>query len=622
MPGPLTDSGAPTTQPTPQQTLTAAQAPDQTPPQTASPATPQIAAQPVADQTNLPTHGPSWGSTVYHGVLDALGGSKDVSLARDPNTGQMVATTTKSGTGTQWKRIIAGALSGFAGASQAKPGPGYLARAAGAGVQAGTDLAQQREQTQRQNANQDFEAETKAKTSQAQNALLTHQIAQSTFELGRAQVNAGVQDLDRENTFSQVIADGGQGSQDLGVFPDFNAVVKTFKDNPELHDHQAGGRIVAIPHIDADGKVDGVHAALVSPDWLNSKIAQDLPITVRDYENGKLVEKQFTIPAGSLTGDQYSKLVMAQSKDALDEYTTAQKEAQEQERLGQEGSRTAHENAANDATVAHENAETAVLGAGAGGAGTGGAPGSAPHSPVVDQIGRGQMPVGRMAYLLARNPGLADAVAQAYPGFDGSRIDAYTHAYKEFTSGSVATQLNAGATALQHLKELANMNTVESHIPGMPDYNAYMNKADTVSSELARFYGTDTIPGIAAIKKTLTATLPGNRMKAIQTQGQSMGDKFGSYVKQWRNAAPSAVYEANMPGISANAIAALKALDPDYDRSDIAALEGLRARLTQDQQPGAGQTITLSDARNLPHFKGQTDAQITAAAEALGYTVQ
>lgn len=262
----------------------------------------------------------SWGSKVYHGILSALGGSGDVQYSRDA-TGKMTATPVKSGPGQQWKRIISGALSGYAASTQAGTGPGATARAAGLGVQAGMNQAKERRQQAVGEANEDFEAQQKAAVQSAQLALLSHQIAKSTFDLGRAQVDASVADSDRETNFSKVMSEGGDGTHDMGVFPDFQAVMKAFREVPELHDHQAGGRIITIPHINSEGKVDGIHAALVTPDWLNSKINVDLPIVTRTYKNGKMEEQTFTIPAGSLNGLQYSQMVMSDSTRSVDDWT-------------------------------------------------------------------------------------------------------------------------------------------------------------------------------------------------------------------------------------------------------------------------------------------------------------
>jgi hypothetical protein len=310
----------------------------QTPPAAAPPQAsprpdaPQVDHSVPAEQIKPdPIPAESWGAKVYHGVLNALGGANDVSFARDPQTGKLVATAVKSGPGQQWKRIISGALTGYA-AGAGQTGPGSTARKLGMGIQAGEKQVQDRRQGKINEANQDFEAQQKAATAQAQNALLSHQIAKSTFDLGRAQVEAGVADSERETNFEKVISDGGAGSTDMGVFPSFAEVVSAFKDMPELHDHQAGGRIISIPHINQDGKIDGVHAALVTPDWLNSKIGQELPIHVRQYKDGKVEESTFTIPAGSLTGDQYAKLVMGQAKDTLDDFTKQENEKREAER--------------------------------------------------------------------------------------------------------------------------------------------------------------------------------------------------------------------------------------------------------------------------------------------------
>ncbi len=185
-------------------------------------------------------------------------------------------------------------------------------------------------------------------------------------------------------------------------------------------------------------------------------------------------------------------------------------------------------------------------------------------SPVAQAIASGHIVPERMSYLLSRNPELVDEVMKLDPSFDSSKAQTYQATYKDFTSGKTSVALNSGGTALTHLKELNDMNTVDSHIPGTPDYNAYQNKADTVASELAKFYGDSTIPAIATIKSTLTAQLPGNRKAAIQTQAQSMGDKLDSYQQQWDNAAPSKSYQHPMPGISQKAMQARHALDPSY----------------------------------------------------------
>ncbi len=128
---------------------------------------------------------------------------------------------------------------------------------------------------------------------------------------------------------------------------------------------------------------------------------------------------------------------------------------------------------------------------------------------------------------------------------------------------------------------------MKSHIYGTADYNKYQNKVDTLSTELARFYGDSTIPAIAAIKKTLASTLTGNRQAAIETQAQSMGDKFDSYEQTWKNAAPSNAYEAPMPGIDEKAKEARAALDPAYRQRLVQEKQGIGAQTQQNTSPMA-----------------------------------
>src|SRR6185312_14477316 len=50
---------------------------------------------------------------------------------------------------------------------------------------------------------------------------------------------------------------------------------------------------------------------------------------------------------------------------------------------------------------------------------------------LVDMIGHGQMPIGRLSYILTRNPQLMEEVSKAYPGFDGSKVESYAKTYQD-----------------------------------------------------------------------------------------------------------------------------------------------------------------------------------------------
>jgi hypothetical protein len=170
---------------------------------------------------------------------------------------------------------------------------------------------------------------------------------------------------------------------------------------------------------------------------------------------------------------------------------------------------------------------------------------------IVQSLGTGRMDAGRMAYLLARNPSLVAAVTRAYPGFDNSKVAGYANVVKDFTSGKVCESLKSGATAFNHLKELHDLNTYESRIPGTADYQKYQNKLDVIASELANFYGDTTIPAIEGYKKTLGAFA--NRDAAIFEQAKSMRDRYDNIKQQWISAAPSDKYYGLMPDINQKA---------------------------------------------------------------------
>lgn len=181
---------------------------------------------------------------------------------------------------------------------------------------------------------------------------------------------------------------------------------------------------------------------------------------------------------------------------------------------------------------------------------------------LVRELGTGKIGLNRLDYLVTRKPEVLEAVSRAYPDFDSTKVQNYINTSKDFTSGKTSAELVAGGTALKHLSELKELNTIESRIPGTADYQRFQNKLQTVSPELARFYGNTTEGGIASYEKTLGSFA--NRDAAIQTQAQSMGDRLDSYEQKWKNAAPSAAYQAPLPNIDSLALKSRAKLDPAY----------------------------------------------------------
>ena len=461
--------------------------------------------------------------------------------------------------GSKWGRIAAegfrGAAAGFAAGKGGNPGAALQA-----GVQVGDKDAKARQEA----ADKRSDAEKQDKLDQFNHVKQLHDAAAADFALTRLKTKATEEDvkfsqeqIDREKTL---------GSADLGVFDTPAALAKVQQQDPEFWKHVYAGDVVRVPEIGPDGERQGTHVFLRTH-GIGDEILPPGSKALR-YVSGAKPGDEPTLQEFTLVGthtrnqrDSYTNAAQTQLAKWHTDKEAAEEKEQKKQLTGEQIKTQRSEQAAHYATANKANAEaTKVRTEGAS------------DDALVDMIGTGRVNLGRLNYVAARKPEILDAVAKKYPDFDSSKIDGYSGTYKDFTEGTTSRQLNAGGTALKHLKELRDMNTVKSHFPGSPDYNAYQNKADTLATELARFYGDATIPAIAAIKSTLASTLPGTRQKAINTQAESMGDKLDSFEHTWTNAAPSKAYQAPMPFIDEKAKEARAALDPRY-----------RQRITQEQ---------------------------------------
>ena len=481
-------------------------------------------------------------------IRDAIAGKTQTNIGTDAQGNKYVKTTDLTG-GQKWARIASTVLHGAAAGMANGQGPGGAGRALAAGV----NVADKQTEAQKNLTKEQQEEVKKDQLDKFNMIKLKHDVAASAFALTRMQVKASQDDI----TFAQQQNERERtlGSADLGIFKDPADLASVQQKDPQFWKNVYANNVVTVPEIDPEtGKRNGIHVYLRTPGIGSQLAPKGTPIM--DYVPGekptdapKLVSRVPTIP---MTHDQVDQQNNASHAKYLAWQTQQQdlkdKTAQAAQRQSEVTKNNAEANKSNaEANEANAKAKQTV-----------------DASPLADEIGTGHMAVGRMAYLMARNSAVLEQVAKKYPDFDSSKVDAYAKTYQDFTSGHTSTALNAGGTALAHLSELQALNTPMSHVPHSPEWTAYQNKAATVSTELAKFYGDATIPAIAQIKDTLTSTLPGNRDKAIKTQAQSMGDKLDSYKTQWDNAAPSKAYQANMPDISPRAKEARAALDPKY----------------------------------------------------------
>ncbi len=549
-----------------------------TPPPAAAPAAgtpPAVAAAPAAQPAAPPTVVTPQKRGGLAGIIDEF---RDAIAGPAPGRVHVDAQGNKyiqheDSTGNKWLRIAGTAIRGAAAGAAAGKGRGNLGAAAAAGVQAGSQIADRRQQQTK-----DQNEEVKQAQLEKFNAIKQkHDLVVQQFDLAQRKLKGTEEDVGWSQ--KQIDRERALGSVDLGVHSDpakFADEMK--KQHPEFWKdaYSSDNPLVPIDELAADGTHLGTHMFLRTPGLGNQLVDPDKAF-IKVLVPGKtaqdrptLEDQKVTVPLTMNAQDTYNNA--AQLK--LHKWDTDKALADEREAKG---------------AADKEKADAAMLKAKSGkgkGAAAGGTAAANPaglkgedylktlppdQAALVRDIGTGRVAPERISYLLGRGQGkntqqIMAQVAAAYPDLDTSKLAAYPKTYQDFTSGKTATALNSGGTAMVHLHELQQLNTATSHIPHTSDWTAYQNKADTVASELAKFYGDATIPAIKSIKDTLTSTLPGNRDAAIRTQARSMGDKFDSYEQQWKNAAPSAAYQAKMPTVSQNAKSARAALDPEYGK--------------------------------------------------------
>ena len=294
----------------------------QPPPQTAAQPTPADApdpTQPVQQPAPSPTQGainggqagpqasPSggWGQRTLHGILKALDGTQDVTYQVNPQTGQLVASQVDNGPGSMAKRIIAGAVTGLAAGASAAPGPGHTQRGLAAGIGAGAQQAQQRDQLARNDALDNYQRLDQSKLRNAQLALSNQQLLASVHTMNREDVDAAEHTADSLDQWRTMVHDN-PNNVSLGIITPkagqtlAQATTAAIAANPDALSHQAKGTLVTHPVV-TDGKVTGYEAAIVTPAWKDQ--LNDQPFTFNkdsiDPKTGQITTETQTVPAGA-----------------------------------------------------------------------------------------------------------------------------------------------------------------------------------------------------------------------------------------------------------------------------------------------------------------------------------
>ena len=250
---------------------------------------------------------------LFHGAIAALGANKgETTYSRDDN-GNMVAKEGPPDPG-QWARgIIAGAMAGMAAGANAPKGSGPLG-AAGTGFQAVQDKADAGDKAKRDAADKDYDVQQRAVVQKANMARLNQDIAEKTWDLNDKKVESAFKASERDNEFAQRIA-SDPNSRDLGVYQSFEDLVNKHKaDAPDIIKQHFDGNVLVHPSVDKDGKINGVHFAIVSPEWKTQKLADDspLPIFRQPSKPGEDPRLEFqTVRAGTMTNGEYEAVQMS-----------------------------------------------------------------------------------------------------------------------------------------------------------------------------------------------------------------------------------------------------------------------------------------------------------------------
>jgi hypothetical protein len=204
----------------------------------------------------------------------------------------------------KWGRIAAAALTGAAQGFANSQGPGGLGKAAAAGVQAGMQMPQQRQdQVQKQ-----LTADQKSMLFKANMAHLNQQAASSALDLKARNLKFSSDVADVLNKQAEITANS-PGVQDMGVTESPQDAYKLHQTNPELMAAHPQGKVVVHPEVDGQGNVKGFHSYVIDPAYADQRNDKPLPMYSQVYnpDTKKFEPKQTgTIPVGGTTNGNYA----------------------------------------------------------------------------------------------------------------------------------------------------------------------------------------------------------------------------------------------------------------------------------------------------------------------------
>jgi len=604
-------------------------------------------------QTEQPQPQPkSYHHSVIQGIMDAL--APQIEYSADAS-GKITANQVPNTGGSFAKKVIAGALEGFARAGATQPGPGYTARAAAAGTGGGLQLAKNLDEEGRKRALQDYTMQENAKLRKAQMVMTAQNFATQQLQFLRQGIG-----LEQDKAHMNAWADEqikANNMRDLGVFTSFNdpndpnSLVKKAAMDPQIHDAIADGRIFQQPNYE-DGKRTGIRAAIRPPGQRLLDADLKIPIMGPPDANGKPTADFQTIQKGSPAAEAYDHSNAAwmqyfNASNAYEKQQTEKKEAdirlKEQER--QDRVATAQIRASNAEADLREAQKTQLTG-GFDPAITAAALQEQPKNGVrenflsslppglqatVKAVGEGRMalPPMRGTTQNQQNSQIINAVNLAYPGYKQEMYKSYQDALVELgPKGRTGQGLVAASAGLVHMREMYDAANWLATGPASGLAREFGYKpANTL--EMSRQRAINAIHGAYdhgvigkeerdTWEKQLNVWSPWEIHEKIEAMMQELSDKIKAQEFNFRSSVPPG---AELPGgqlISPDAVDSYRHVmqkDPDLT---------IRGVQPGQQQPGMGTSrfgVSLKEAMAAPMNKGKSEDQVRQDIIANGHTV-
>lgn len=307
------------------------------------------AAQPAAPQPVIITPDKRGGLLgVVDSIADALTGKTRPEIGTDQQGNKYVKETTLTH-GQQWARIgamaAAGAAEGFGAGRGNNPGA-----AASAGFRTGIALAEKQEQ-----ARKEMTAEARQQNlDNANNQMRRMQMAEAAFRISRLGVEASQQDVKfAQEQQDRLVKEGGTV---LGTMANPGQITDILKVNPEtIPDMVQKHLIELVPHVNADGKRDGITVIKMPNGYRNQMLPAGSVFHTFDQSTGKLVAHNASDPMTVGERDNYDLAAQtAQYKFLSDQAELKQKAAQTAHAEAQ----TQTENEMRPVNIAEKKAQT------------------------------------------------------------------------------------------------------------------------------------------------------------------------------------------------------------------------------------------------------------------------